>query len=155
MRSNRHGHNRQRGVALVELALIMPLLLLLTLITTEFGRAMYEYHVLVKSVRDATRYLSVQPPNTHVTEARNLVVYGNTAGTGSPLVGGLTLTNVPAATCCTWQQSGTAPIFQTVTVRISGYRFLPMITNMFEQPLGDAQGGLSYPTISATMRAPT
>lgn len=154
-RKDKHSNNRQRGVALVELALIMPLLLLLTLITTEFGRAMYEYHVLVKSVRDAARYLSVQPPNTHVTEARNLMVFGSTADTGTPLIAGLTLSNVPAASCCTWQQTGTTPIFQTVTVRISGYRFLPMITNMFDQTLGDAQGGLSYPTISATMRAPT
>ena len=156
MHKNLHGSNKQRGVALVELALIMPLLLLLTLITTEFGRAIYEYHVLVKSVRDGARYLSVQPPNTHVTEARNLMVFGNTAGTGAPLVSGLTLANnVPAASCCTWQQTGTAPIFTTVTVRISGYRFLPMITNMFGQTFGDANGGLSYPTISATMRAPT
>ena len=155
MNGHEHGRHGQRGVALVELALIMPLLLLLTLVTTEFGRAMYEYHVLVKSVRDASRYLSVQPPNTHVTEARNLMVYGNTAGSGAPLTGSLTLANVPAASCCTWQQAGTAPIFQTVTVSITGYRFVPMIANVFGQALGDAQGGLSYPPVSATMRAPT
>lgn len=155
MRQRGRGNHRQRGAALVELALIIPLLLLLTFITTEFGRAVYQYHVLVKAVRDAARYLSVQPPGTHVTEARNLLVYGNLAGTGSPLVHNLALGNVPAATCCTWQQTGTAPIFQTVTVRISGYRFLPLVSNVFGTALGDAEGGINYPTVSATMRAPT
>ncbi|WP_438999322.1 TadE/TadG family type IV pilus assembly protein, partial [Variovorax beijingensis] len=53
----RTSNRRQRGVALVELALITPLLLLLTFITTEFGRAMYEYNLVVKSTRDAVRYL--------------------------------------------------------------------------------------------------
>jgi Flp pilus assembly protein TadG len=154
MRQSRRNHTRQRGAALIELALIIPLLLLLTFTTTELGRAVYQYHVLVKAVRDGARYLSVQPPGTHITEARNLMVYGNLAGTGSPLVHNLGPDNVPAATCCTWQPTGTAPIFQSVTVRISGYRFLPLVTDVFGTALGDAEGGINYPTISATMRAP-
>lgn len=82
---------KQSGVALVELALIIPLLLLLTFITTEFGRAMYEYNAVTKSTRDAVRYLSFQTPGTHIAEAQNLMVYGNLAGTGTPLVRGLSL----------------------------------------------------------------
>ena len=81
----KNSRRTQHGAALIELALITPLLLLLTFITTEFGRAMYEYNAVVKSTRDAVRYLSVQTPGTHVTEARNLIVYGNIAGTGTPL----------------------------------------------------------------------
>jgi Flp pilus assembly protein TadG len=148
---------KQRGAALIELALIIPLLLLLTFVTTELGRAVYEYHVLVKAVRDAARYLSVQPPATHVTEARNLMIFGKpdaAPGVDPPLVHNLTLDNVPAATCCTWQPSDTAPTFQTVTVRISGFRFLPLVANVFGTALGDAEGGINFPTISATMRAP-
>ena len=57
---------------------------------------MYEYNAVTKSTRDAVRYLSLQTPGTHVTEARNLIVYGNLAGTGTPLARGLTLANVPA-----------------------------------------------------------
>ena len=144
----------QRGGALVELALIMPLLSMLTLITTEFGRAMYEYHVLVKTTRDAVRYLSVQTPGSGVDAARNLMVYGNTAGTGTPLAIGLSLANVPAASCCTWQNAGSAPVINTVTVRISGYVFRPMVSSAFGQPLGDANGGIPYGEISASMRAP-
>jgi hypothetical protein len=143
---------QQHGAALIELALIIPLLLLLTFITTEFGRAMYEYHALVKSVRDAARYLSVHPPGTHVEQARNLMVYGSLTAGDKPLVSNLTLANVPADTCCTWQPTGTAPIFQTVTVRITGYTFEPMVSGAFGVSLG---GILSFPPITATMRAPT
>lgn len=145
----------QHGAALVELALIIPMLLLLTLVTTEFGRAMYEYNAVVKSTRDAVRYLSVQTPNTHVTEARNLIVYGNTAGTGTPLARGLSLSNVPAGSCCTWQSAGAGPIITTVTVRVSSYAFHSMFRSVFGVVFADANGNIVFSDITATMRAPS
>jgi Flp pilus assembly protein TadG len=143
----------QRGAALIELALITPLLLLLTFITTEFGRAMYEYNAVVKSTRDAVRYLSVQTPGTHITEARNLLVYGNTAGTGTPLARGLSLGNVPAGSCCTWQSAGASPIITTVTVRISGYTFHSLFPSVTGVVFANASGNLVFSDITATMRA--
>ena len=135
-----------RGVALVEFALVLPLLLLLSFITTEFGRALYEYNTVVKSVRNAARYLSVQTPGTQTTEARNMVVYGNTAGTGQPLALGLTLARVPTPS---WQTVGVDPLMQTVTVRVSGYSFTPLFTGTLGLPMSS----LTYSDISATMRA--
>jgi Flp pilus assembly protein TadG len=146
---------RQRGVALVELALITPLLLILTFITTEFGRAMYEYNLVVKSTRDAVRYLSVQTPGTHITEARNLMVFGNTAGTGTPLARGLSLSNVPAGTCCTWQAAGANPLITTVTVRISSYTFHSLFPSVMGVVFADANGNIVFSDITATMRAPS
>lgn len=148
-------NHRQRGAALIELALITPLLLLLVLITTEFGRAMYEYNAVVKSTRDAIRYLSVQTPGTHITEARNLMVYGNTAGTGAPLARGLSLANVPAGSCCTWQTAGANPIITTVTVRISSYSFHSMFPSVMGVVFADASGNIVFSDITATMRAPS
>ena len=148
-------HRTQYGVALIELALVMPLLLLLTFITTEFGRAMYEYNAVVKSTRDAVRYLSVQTPGTHVTEARNLIVYGNTGGTGSPLARGLSLSNVPAGSCCTWQSAGANPIITTVTVRVSSYTFHSMFPSVIGVVFADANGNIVFSDITATMRAPS
>jgi Flp pilus assembly protein TadG len=148
-------HRTQHGVALVELALIIPMLLLLTLVTTEFGRAMYEYNAVVKSTRDAVRYLSVQTPNTHVTEARNLIVYGNTAGTGARLARGLSLANVPAGSCCTWQAAGAGPIITTVTVRVSSYTFHSMFPSVMGVAFADANGNIVFSEITATMRAPS
>ena len=146
---------RQKGTALVELALILPLLLLLTFITTEFGRAMFEYNAITKSTRDAVRYLSFQTPGTKITEARNLVVYGNLGGTGTPLVRGLTLANMPAASCCTWLLTGTGPVINTVTVRVTGYTYHSMFPSVFGIAFGNAAGNFTFSTITATMRAAT
>ena len=86
--------SRPKGTAAIELALMMPILLLLTLVTTEFGRAIIEYNTVVKSVRNATRYLATRTTNTKTPEAKNLVVFGNTAGTGPALAPGLSIAKV-------------------------------------------------------------
>ncbi len=138
---------RQNGAALIELALILPFLLLLTFITTEFGRAMYQYNTITKSVRDAARYLSVQAPGTHQTEARNLVVYGSTTNTGAPLALGLDLAQVPAPT---WQTAGSDPLINTVTIKVANYTF----QSLFASAFGVNFGSFNYGEISATMRAP-
>ncbi len=139
--------NRHKGTALVEFALVLPLLLILTLITTEFGRAMYQYNTLTKSVGEAVRYLSTQTPGTHTAEARNIIVYGNLSGTGSPRALGLSLANVPAPT---WQVSGTNPVINTVTVQVTGYTFKTMLPRVFSINFGN----IPFTPISATMRSP-
>jgi hypothetical protein len=146
---------RQKGTALVELALILPLLLVLTFITTEFGRAMYEYNAVTKSTRDAVRYLSFQTPGAQVAEARNLMVYGNLGGTGTPLVRGLSLANVPAASCCTWQLVGTNPVINVVTVQVTNYTYQSLFSNVFGIAFGNAAGNITFSIITASMRAAT
>jgi Flp pilus assembly protein TadG len=145
MRSAKTG---QKGVALVEFALVLPLLLTLTFITTEYGRALYQYNTLTKSVRDAVRYLSIQAPNSRIAEAKNLVVYGNLAGAGTPLAIGLSTGQVQIA----WPAPiGAAPVINTVTIKVSGYTFRPLIASAF----GLNFGNITYADISATMRSPT
>ena len=140
--------NRQKGVAIVEFALILPFLLLMTFITTEFGRAIWQYNTLTKAVRDSARYLSAQTPGdpTAITKARNLTVFGNLSGTGSPLAIGLSTANVPAPT---WQTAGTNPVINTVTVRITGYTFNSMFASAFGLPFG----AVPFSDITATMRS--
>jgi hypothetical protein len=136
----------QQGVAVLELAFILPLLLVMTFVVTEFGRAIYQYNTLTKSVRDAARYLSVQTPGTQMTQAKNLVVYGNTAGTGTPLALGLSVSHVPDPT---WQASGSNPVISAVTIRISGYTFQSVFPSVFGLPLG----AIPFSEIRATMRS--
>ena len=138
--------NRQAGVALVEFALILPFLLLLSITAIELGREIWQYNTLTKSVRDSARYLSLQTPGTKITQARNLAVYGNLGGTGTPLATGLSTSHVPNPT---WQTAGTTPVINTVRVTISGYAFTPMFANAFGMPFGT----LTYSDISATMRS--
>ncbi|GAO69973.1 MULTISPECIES: TadE/TadG family type IV pilus assembly protein [Comamonas] len=143
-------HRLQYGVALIELALSIPLMIMLSMIVIEFGRALYEYNTVTKSVRDAVRYLTVQlppAPTSCPSAATKLVRYGsiNPLPADKPLVPGL----ANAAISCTWQASG------TVTVTVSSYRFQSMVSNVFGLQLSDANGGINFGNIAATMRMPT
>lgn len=124
--------NRQRGVAMVELAIVLPLLLAICFGITEFGRAIYTYNTLAKSARDAARYLSTQAAADTAawTTAKNLVRYGNPAGTGSLLLPGLQDSMVEvcdASNCAANRNQGSNPAINTVTVTITGYSFNPVI----------------------------
>lgn len=143
----RHGR-RQSGVAIIEFALILPMLLVMTFMITEFGRALYQYNTLVKSVRDAVRYLSIQTPNdaTTMLRARNLVVFGDPRGIGSPVVPGLALGNVPDPV---WVPVGTSPSINAVTIRVTGFTFQPM----FPAAFGQSFTLPAFSDITATMRS--
>jgi len=139
---------RQQGAALVEFALLLPIMLVLTFSVTEIGRAYYQYNTIAKSVREAARYLSVRAPNVDVDKARNIVVYGNPAGTGSPLALGLSLSNVPTPT---WGTTGSYPVLNIVTISVTNYRYVPLLGSAF----GFAFSALTFAPIQATMRSPS
>ena len=96
---------RQRGAALVETVVISPLLLFLILLTAEITNAFVDHNTLTKSVRNGARYFasnamlgttgSIPPAILDPTTSQirkdtiNLVVFGNTAGTGNPILQGL------------------------------------------------------------------
>jgi Flp pilus assembly protein TadG len=112
----------ERGLQLVETAIVVPIFLILFGATAEFGRYFYEYTTLAKSSRVGSRYLSTAVVNgTEDAAAKNIVVYGNTAGTGSPILTGLSTTHVVIT-----RQGGTPVLPQTVTVSIVGYKHQPI-----------------------------
>jgi TadE-like protein len=87
----------QRGQALIEVALQIPLVLALLFGAVEIGRVFYTYHALNKALRGgaglAARAVSVNYCDTSdvtLTDVRNFVVYGNLQGEGNPIVPGLT-----------------------------------------------------------------
>jgi hypothetical protein len=51
----------QRGIAAVELALILPLIVLLLAVPLYFGRVFWHYTAAQKAAQDAARYLSMVP----------------------------------------------------------------------------------------------
>ncbi|MCO4757885.1 MAG: pilus assembly protein [Oceanospirillaceae bacterium] len=94
---------KQSGVAIIELTVALPLLLLLFVGVAEMGRLLYDYNTLTKAQRNGVRHLAIhaETGNTDIyvngfygTEATNLVVYGNTVGTGAPLLEGFTVDDV-------------------------------------------------------------
>ena len=107
------------GVQLIEAAIVIPILLVLFAAVAEFGRYFYEYTTVAKASRVGARYLaskSVTSSTDYAAIAKNIVVYGNEAGTGSPVLDGLTTDNVAVT-----YQGGTTGVPETVTVSITGY----------------------------------
>ena len=81
------------GAAVLEAAIVLPVLLVLMGGIYDFGRAYATMSAAQKSLRGAVRYLTLQPfafacGNTAQGNAKNIALYGNTAGTGSALVSG-------------------------------------------------------------------
>ena len=115
---------RSRGLATVEFVVTAPFILLLLLAGAELGRAFVQYGVLAQSVRNAARFVSEHAINgttgriglsgTVVTQATNLAVYGNVAGSGNAKLEG----------CCnvTVIDAGSDNIRVTAT-----YPYVPMI----------------------------
>lgn len=82
----------RRGAALVEFGILAPVLIVLALGVMEFGWALQSFHVVDKGVRDAARYLARQTTPAcggavaNTTQAKNLAMFGNTAGSGNPVL---------------------------------------------------------------------
>ncbi|WP_280155679.1 TadE/TadG family type IV pilus assembly protein [Piscinibacter sp. XHJ-5] len=156
LRDRHAGGRSTRGVAAVELALLLMPLVLITFGATEIGRAIYTYNTLDKTVRDATRYLS-QHGSGDVTvqnQAACLAVYGNTTCTAPALAPGLTVSNVSVCdpVACPATHQGVATGLGTVNlVSISigapatAYTFSSLVSFVFPS--------LNFNSISCTMRA--
>ena len=129
----------QKGVAIVEFTIVLPLLLLLMLGIAEFGRALYQYNTLTKAVRDGARFMSENAflgdsrlPNdtARLTEVKQLVAYGA----------------IGAATCGAYGACQDLPGFTTAQVNTptlyqdaagddyvtvsSSYTYQPMLGNL-------------------------
>lgn len=143
---------KQRGVASVELGILIIPLLLLTFGTTEFGRAIYQYNTLAKASRDATRFLSGQAPGDpgDVAAAQCLAVYGDATCTNTtPLLPGLTTSMVTVCDSVSCpanhlNQTTGSGVMNLVTVTISGYPFTSLVP--FVAP------NMTFNDIHSTMR---
>jgi len=110
----------ERGVQLLETAIVIPILLVLFGAVAEFGRYFYEYTTAAKAARVGARYLaskSVNSSTNYEAQAKNLVVYGNIAGTGTPVLPGLTTANVQVD-----YVGGTAGVPDLVKISIINYQ---------------------------------
>ena len=120
LRRLRHCKSCEAGTQLAEMAVVLPLLLVLFAATAEFGRFFYTYNTLAKSTRAGARYLTASNQATD-DMAKSLVVYGTTDDGASPILAGLSAGNVQIT------REEAAPGFpQTVTVGISGYQYEPI-----------------------------
>lgn len=97
-----HKSNRQKGLAAVEATIVLPLILLLMLAIGEFGRALYQYSSLTQALRGGALaldrggkyYEDISSRADSENKVKNIVVYGNAAGTGDPLLTGLSKSDI-------------------------------------------------------------
>lgn len=116
-----------QGVQLVELAIVLPVLVLLFAAVAEFGRYFYEYTTLAKGSRVAARFLATACTNGgDDLAAKNLVIYGNIAGSGSPILTGLTTSNVTITRRDSDGVAQTGGVPTTVTVQIVNFKHTPI-----------------------------
>lgn len=146
-------HNRQQGLAMVEFALTIGVLMSIVFGITEFGRAIYLYDTLAKATRDAVRYLSTKAPGDSeaIADATCLAVYGKPTCTGEPLAPDLTTAMISvcdAASCpATHQAQGSAPVINLVTVTVGANN--PYV---FNSVVSFIVPNIPFGAISATMK---
>ena len=117
-----------KGGTLAELAILVPMLIVMLAAVTELGRLFQTYTALSKSTRAAARFLSNHPfddePINYIGQAKNIAVCGNTTCEGKdPVVNGLTAENIVITP--EWAE-GAVGNPTTVSVSISGYNFQPL-----------------------------
>lgn len=107
--------HQESGASMAELAIMVPILLLLLAAVADFGRFFQQYTTLAKSTRTAARYLSNHPFPDNQAAARNLVVCGKlTCAGGDELVTGISTANV----CIDSTTVAGSSKIETVTVSI-------------------------------------
>ena len=113
------------GNAMVEFAIGAGILTSVFTGTFSYGYTFYRYNTLLGAVSAGARYASMRPYDSTTTTpkvsfrdaVRNVVVYGNPSGGSSPVVPGLTTSNV------TLEVGFNDGVPSTMTVYVTGYSF--------------------------------
>lgn len=152
----------QHGAITVEFAILLVPMLMIAFGITEFGRAIYHYNTLTKSVRDAARYLTTQSPGNVAAHAaaRNMVVYGSATVQDQPLLPELstemvTICDSVEASACPGEPHSTVPTgtgsINLVTVNVGGAAATPY-TFTFLAPYVSASPSINFSRIRITMQ---
>lgn len=120
----------ERGSTLVEFAIGVTVFVTAMFAVLEFGRALWVHNALTDAARRGARYATMHS-STDPDSVKNVVVYGNPAGTGNPMLNDLTTANVDV----TYDNFGLND--GTVSVKISNYQFhfvVPIIGTTITMP---------------------
>jgi hypothetical protein len=115
---------KERGSQLVELAIVLPIMLVLMGAAAEFGRFYYTYSTLQNAVRAGARHASKWRASEpwEFPETSRMVVYGDFSDTSKgPILPGLTTSNVQIVT-----NGPSANKVDSVTVKIINYQYTPI-----------------------------
>jgi Flp pilus assembly protein TadG len=123
-------NDRERGAALVELAICATVFLTVLFGVIEFGRALWVHNALSDAARRGARF-AINNPADSTDSVKNVVVFGDAAGGTKPLVDHLSIDNVEV------QYSNFRLGRGTVTVSIRNYDFnltIPLVGRKIQMP---------------------
>ena len=119
------GLRSERGAALVEFALVVPLLMLMMCATIDFGLAVYTLNNLTAAAREGGRYAAALPKSTWDlgggTTAQGMVrdrVYNYIVGMNNGLTADATKALITV--------SNPDAVTENITVQITGYPYKPV-----------------------------
>lgn len=146
---------RQKGIAMVEFAISMPVIIFLLYCIGEIGRIQMMSNTLAKSVRDGARYLAenatrgttgiIDISDEVTLETSSLVVYGIPVAVGAPVLDGFSVGDVQVS-----------DLGDNVHIRVSAtYDFTPIFNPQIPTfGIMDAPISLEFPLqATVTMRA--
>jgi len=120
----------ERGSTLVEFSIGVTVFLTAMFGVLEFGRALWVHNALTDAARRGARYATMHSP-ADSDQVKNLVVYGDPAGGGQPMLNNLSTANVNVNYNNFGLNDG------TVSVSITGYQFqfvVPIIGTTITMP---------------------
>lgn len=122
--------DNERGSTLVEFAIGVTVFATAMFGVIEFGRALWVHNALTDAARRGARY-AVLHSSGDINQVKNVVVFGNVAGTGNPMLPNLSTTNVNVSYNNFGLNDG------TVTVSITNYQFqfvIPIVGTSITMP---------------------
>ena len=143
---NLKAQNNQKGLAIVEFAVVLPFLILVLTIAGDMGYLLYQQNILLKSIETGGRYISVNSTSgtgfvditaQNTLNTQNIIIFGNIAGTGDSVIADLTPLNINVT--CTYgtkdghciRNFGITPITVQAT-----YDYVPVFGDLFDNVTG-------------------
>lgn len=124
----------QEGKTLLEFAIMGTVFLTVLFGVIEFGRLYWTHNALRDAARRGVRYAAVRRNDAAGMQAvKNMVVYGDPAGGSTPLVNGLSTSNVNIE----YVNYNGVQLSSRATVKISNYQFnfaVPLVGGSITMP---------------------
>ena len=130
--------DNEKGATLVEFSIGITVFAMAMFAVLEFGRVLWAHNALTDAARRGARYAALHA-QADSASVKNVVVYGNAAGTGNPMLPNLTTDKVLV------NYDGFGLNEGTVTVSIDQYQFQLVL------PFTGA--GIPMPSYSTTLTA--
>lgn len=121
--------NNERGSTLVEFSIGVLVFATAMLAVLEFGRVLWAHNALTDAARRGARY-AVLHASTDVDQVRNVVVFGDAAGTGNPMLPNLKAEDIDVVYTGFGLNDGTV----TVTVDYEFQLLIPIIGTTISMP---------------------